>query len=158
MFSTVLILARHANEKKTCQILGHWDMLFAVWQQIPEGVDQRYPIKKGVLRNFTKFTEKHLCQSLFFNKVAAATLLKKNTFFTEHLWTTASEIHQFIWKTRICTVSVKIDNDSKKLRWSLSCTWILEMRIVVIVGRCPITIIPKKQVPASPTQIKFKCF
>ena len=27
-------------------------------------------IKKGVLRNFTKFTEKHLCQSLFFNKVA----------------------------------------------------------------------------------------
>ena len=36
--------------------------------------------EKGVLRNFTKFTEKHLCQSLFFNKVAAlrpATLLKK---------------------------------------------------------------------------------
>ena len=26
--------------------------------------------KKGVLRNFTKFTRKHLCQSLFFNKVA----------------------------------------------------------------------------------------
>ena len=24
---------------------------------------------KGVLRNFEKFTEKHLCQSLFFNKV-----------------------------------------------------------------------------------------
>ena len=26
--------------------------------------------KKGVLKNFTKFTGKHLCQSLFFNKVA----------------------------------------------------------------------------------------
>ena len=26
--------------------------------------------KKGVLRNFTKFTGKHLCQSLFLNKVA----------------------------------------------------------------------------------------
>ena len=26
--------------------------------------------KKGVLRNFAKFTRKHLCQSLFFNKVA----------------------------------------------------------------------------------------
>ena len=26
--------------------------------------------KKGVLRNFAKFTAKHLCQSLFFNKVA----------------------------------------------------------------------------------------
>ena len=26
--------------------------------------------EKGVLRNFAKFTGKHLCQSLFFNKVA----------------------------------------------------------------------------------------
>ena len=37
-------------------------------------------MKKGFLRNFTKFTGKHLCQSIFFNKVAglrAATLLKK---------------------------------------------------------------------------------
>ena len=25
--------------------------------------------KKGVLRNFTKFTGKHLCQRLFFNEV-----------------------------------------------------------------------------------------
>ena len=40
--------------------------------------------KKGVLRNLTKFTGKHLCQSLFLNKVAGlwhalrhATLLKK---------------------------------------------------------------------------------
>ena len=28
--------------------------------------------KKRVLRNFTKFTGKHSCQSLFFNEVAAA--------------------------------------------------------------------------------------
>ena len=36
--------------------------------------------KKGVLRNFVKFTKKRLCQSLFFNKFAGlrpATLLKK---------------------------------------------------------------------------------
>ena len=26
--------------------------------------------KKGALENFAKFTRKHLCQSLFFNKVA----------------------------------------------------------------------------------------
>ena len=34
----------------------------------------------GPLKSFTKFTRKHLCQSLFFNKVAdlsVATLLKK---------------------------------------------------------------------------------
>ena len=61
--------------------------------------------KKGVLRNFAKFTGKRLCQSLFFNKVAgltSATLLKKRLwrrcfpvnfakflrkpFLTEHLW------------------------------------------------------------------------
>ena len=39
-------------------------------------------MKKGVCRNLTKFTGKHLCQSLFFNKVAGmrpATLLKKET-------------------------------------------------------------------------------
>ena len=38
--------------------------------------------KKGVLRNFAKFTGKHLRQSLFFNKVAGlrpATSLKKET-------------------------------------------------------------------------------
>ena len=33
--------------------------------------------KKGVLRSFTKFTGKHLCQSLFFNKVAG--FIKKET-------------------------------------------------------------------------------
>ena len=32
--------------------------------------------KKGVLRNFTKFTGKHLCQSLFFSKVAVSFLVK----------------------------------------------------------------------------------
>ena len=61
--------------------------------------------KTGVLRSFPKFTGKHLCQSLFFNKVAGlrpATLLKKRLwhkcfhvnfakflrtlFLTEHLW------------------------------------------------------------------------
>ena len=31
---------------------------------------QSWSMKKGYLRNFTKFTGKHLCQSSFFNKVA----------------------------------------------------------------------------------------
>ena len=37
-------------------------------------------VRKGVLRNFAKFTGKHLCQVLFYNKVTGlgpATLLKK---------------------------------------------------------------------------------
>ena len=65
------------------------------------------PMKKGVLRNFTKFAGKHRYQSLFFNGVAVlrpVTLLKgvsdtgvfscesseisKNTFVIEQLRTT----------------------------------------------------------------------
>ena len=49
--------------------------------------------KKGVLRNFAKFIVKHLCHSLFFDKVAGrrpATLWKKRLwqrcFLTEHLF------------------------------------------------------------------------
>ena len=61
--------------------------------------------KKGIFRNFAKFTGNHLCQSLFFNKVAGlrpVTLLKKRLwymcfpvnftkflrtpFFIDHLW------------------------------------------------------------------------
>ena len=41
---------------------------------------QRCSMKKGILRNFTKLAGKHLCQSLFFNKVLClrpASLLKK---------------------------------------------------------------------------------
>ena len=40
----------------------------------------RGSVRKCVFRNFAKFTGKHLCQSLFFNKVAVlrpATLLKR---------------------------------------------------------------------------------
>ena len=33
--------------------------------------------RKGVLRNFAKFTGKHLCQSLFLNKVAGLRTLFK---------------------------------------------------------------------------------
>ena len=67
-------------------------------------------IEIGVLKTFTKFTGKQLCQSLFFNKgvdLRPATSLKKeilvqvfscefceifnNTFFTEHLRAIASK-------------------------------------------------------------------
>ena len=38
--------------------------------------------KKAVLKNFAKFTGKHLYQSLFFNKVAGL----RTPFFIERLW------------------------------------------------------------------------
>ena len=60
-------------------------------------------MKKGVLRNFAKFTGKHQCQSLaeacnFIKKETLAQVfsceiweISKSIFFTEHLCTTASE-------------------------------------------------------------------
>ena len=65
--------------------------------------------KKGVFRNFAKFNEKHLCQSLFFNKVAGLSCnfikkeilvqvfscefceISKNTFFDRTPLVAASE-------------------------------------------------------------------
>ena len=44
---------------------------------------QRCSIIKGFLRNFTKFTGKHLCQGLFYNKVAG---LKPATLLKTKLW------------------------------------------------------------------------
>ena len=44
---------------------------------------QRCSIKKIVLKNFTKFTGKHLCQSIFFNKVAD---LRPATLSKRRLW------------------------------------------------------------------------
>ena len=47
---------------------------------IPRNSRPEMLCKKGVLRNFAKFTGKHYCQSLFLNKVEdprPATLLKK---------------------------------------------------------------------------------
>ena len=41
---------------------------------------RRCSVRKGVLRNFAKFTGKHLCQSLFFHEVA-----DQAKCFTEHL-------------------------------------------------------------------------
>ena len=50
---------------------------------------QRCSMKNSVLRNFTKFTGKHLCQILFFYRVAGlrpATLLKRDSGTSVFLW------------------------------------------------------------------------
>ena len=73
-------------------------------------------VRKGVLRNLTKFTGKYLCQSLYYNKDFNKETLEqvfsckiceisKNTFFTEHFWAAASwymEIfYVFVLKSKI---------------------------------------------------------
>ena len=96
------------------QICPDWFLEMVYQNLCPQSEVQKQPpevfCKKGVLRNFAKFTGKHLCQSFFFNKVSGprtATLLKKrlwrsvfscefceisrDIFFTEHLRETGSE-------------------------------------------------------------------
>ena len=53
--------------------------LWVIWTykqrlRIKSSSHRRYPLRKGVLRNFAKFTGKYLCQGLFFNKVAGSGL------------------------------------------------------------------------------------
>ena len=99
--------------------------------------------EKVVLKNFAKFTRKHLCQSLFF---WPATLLKKtmaqvlwcefcksfkNTFFIEHLrW-----LHHTAWNLseyrvfsdpRVFPYSIRIwKNPEKRCIWArfTQCNW-----------------------------------
>ena len=85
--------------------------------------------KKGILKNFTKFTGKHLCQSLFLNKIVGQSPvcnpikkktmtqvfscefceIFKNTFFKENLWITASVL-QFLMRTTLPELKVVSKN------------------------------------------------
>ena len=55
------------REKGTKYILGK-----AFFAAIYKNSRPEVFCKKGVFRNFTEFTGKHLCQSLFFNKVSSS--------------------------------------------------------------------------------------
>ena len=81
--------------------------------------------EKDVLRNFAKLTEKHLCQGLFliklqtqaFNFIKKETVaqvfsyevrkMSKNTFFTEHLRTTASRNNKSFFSERQIGIQFK---------------------------------------------------
>ena len=52
-------------------------------KKVTEAVPRRCSIRKSVLRNFAKFTGKHLCESLFFNKAAG---LRPVTLLQTRLW------------------------------------------------------------------------
>ena len=89
------------NLQQNLRFLQHSSRYYLPCQKQPAEVF----CKNGVLRHFTKFTGKHLCHSLFFNKVLGlrlATLFKKRlwhrcfpvnfvkflktTFYIEHPW------------------------------------------------------------------------
>ena len=117
-------------KKNSVTTIIHFLQLILIWvwninETYVRSSHRRCSVRKGVLRNFVKFTGKHLCQSLFFDKVVGlrpATLLKKrlwhrcfpvscefyeiskNTFFTEQLWVTPSNTFS-LWNLKLSVYS-----------------------------------------------------
>ena len=74
--------------------------------------------EKGVLRNFSKFTGKHLCQVVFFNKVAGpecAMLLKKrlwHSYFPVNFakFLRASFLTKSLWLLLLIVICIVVAN------------------------------------------------
>ena len=76
---------------------------------------RRCSIKICVLENFAKFTGKHLCQSLFFNKVAG---LRLATLFKKRLW------HRcFLVNFAIFLRTPSLPNTSEQVLLTLPTNW-----------------------------------
>ena len=67
--------------KNVSQVFRHFSQI-VVYECVSRSSRSELFYKKGVLRNFAKFTGKDLCQSLLFNKVAGL----RTPFLTEPLW------------------------------------------------------------------------
>ena len=137
--------------RETFQTLA-WKFLLCLPQKVfgiyifPNFVHRRCSLRKGVLRNCGKLTEKLLCQSLYFNKVAgqACNFIKiealaqefscefseisKNTFFTEYVWAAASIKHTqdgyilsvFFYNQVACNCSNSLKQEVKHSYYNLS--------------------------------------
>ena len=94
--------------------------------------------KKGVVRNFAKFTGKHLCQSLFFNKVAG---LRPTTFpanFAKFLRTPC-----FIEHLRWLLLKF-VRRCLDKLKWLVLFDYFFDVRHSLLKGRLPFFILKTK--------------
>ena len=94
---------------------------------------QRCSEKKGVLRNFVKFTGNHLCQSLFLIKLQAwgCEFCEnfKNTFFIEHLWTLLlTFVKGSKWRSQTKPAFLQIWNETVKVCQKVSKCCLLEKR------------------------------
>ena len=80
-------------------VVFQWSMN---WSELSEA-DVFWFCKKGVLRNFARFTGKHLSQSLFFNKIRDSGNIIEVAFVKEEsvkLKTSCVLIFQKMWKER----------------------------------------------------------
>ena len=93
--------------------------VYKIQKQPPEVV-----YKKGVLENFTKFTGKHLCQSVFFNKVVC---LRPATLSKKRLWHRCFPVNfakfqgiPFLHNiSRLLFLEIPIKDDSEKYAYKL---------------------------------------
>ena len=74
-----------------------WEELFSGYLLLWRSSLPEVFCEKGVVRKFTKFTEKHLCQRLFFNKVAGLKRLWHRFFVSKNT---------FLYRTPLVAVSV----------------------------------------------------
>ena len=91
----------NCNELLTCDECSYWHYSY-------RSSHRRCSARKGVLRNLAKFTGKHLCQSLFFNKVSGLkvwNMFKVNNKDTMFLLLTLNIFHTLrpatLWKKRL---------------------------------------------------------
>ena len=87
--------------------------------------------KKGDLKNFTKFTGKHLCQSLFFNKVAG---LRPATSLRKKLWHRCFTVN-FVKLLRTTFLKEHLERmllkTSEKRQFHHSCFFLILLKSVV---------------------------
>ena len=115
----------------------YWLRKFLLWEHI-EAATGGVLYKKSFHWNFAKLTGRHLCQGLFFNTVACNFIKKeyltqlfscefceisKNTFFTEHLRTTASKQNlklfgPFLWIGFNCLKATEPPRVLTSLLWT----------------------------------------
>ena len=99
-------------------------------------IPQKCSIEKGVLKNFAKFIGKHLCQSLFFNKIAGlslrpATLLKKR-----------------LWHSMNTSDNNTLTFRKEKPKWTFAVAFIVAVVVIINIA------LP---LPESIEEIRFSC-
>ena len=108
-----------------CSSKRDYFVLFTFWLSLCRSSRPKVFCKKGALRNFTKFTWKRLCRSLFLNKIAG---LRPATLFKNRLWHRCffcdfCEVsnNTFSYRTPLVAVSICVhpsrSNDNTKKWW-----------------------------------------
>ena len=77
-FTSCIVFSNHLPNKGNISSRHEGEFEHVLWEHyssttLERSSHERCSVRKGVLRNLAKFTGKHLCQSLFFNKVAGLT-------------------------------------------------------------------------------------